>query len=564
MPLKAADISRVRNKVVRGELIQKRKKELKQAKLKKRLARKEAEARGETVERGIPRTIENTREWLGDEDGEYADPRTRPAPVTVNDETGDVTVDMGTLSNLFPTNNPTTTGPEASTSELPPPPEPKVLITTSPGKPPTPHTRGFLQDLQALLGGKTRADVVPRRSPKFELGRVARWARKRGYGAIMVVGEDHAKPTSLTVSLLPYGPTAHFRLTGITLCKDIPGHAKPTSHPPELVLNHFATPLGLSLATLLSQLFLPPSQAAKLQRQGFQGRQVVLAQNSRDFVFVRRYRYMFALKSHRLGKTKKQSDVARITEPNPEDEIDDTVKTRFQEIGPQFTLKMRWIRRGPLGETGHEREARERHEAATGEQATEYGERAEGGADDGEDGDEDDLEGGDEMGMAIDDEAINGQDGDDDDDDDESEAAAKKAIGLDESDAAGQPNFSNMEDPTTAAEASTSAFAEEPLPSTTDTGNSKKRPRTTPRVRKKPYHALLNPPPDSDSDSPEPEPVPLPMNGKKKNPELKSAIATVGHTWHAGKGEGGVREGAKRREWNWDARMQVSRRKFFL
>lgn len=110
---------------------------------------------------------------------------------------------MGTLSNLFPTNAPPAVhhqdaeagGPEASTSSLPPPPEPKVLITTSPGKPPTPHTRGFLEDLQALLGGKTRADVVPRRSPKFELGRVARWARKRGYGAIMVVGEDHAHPS---------------------------------------------------------------------------------------------------------------------------------------------------------------------------------------------------------------------------------------------------------------------------------------------------------------------------------------------------------------------------------
>ncbi|POY75337.1 hypothetical protein BMF94_1565 [Rhodotorula taiwanensis] len=566
MPLKAADISRVRNKVVRGELNQKRKKELKQLKLKKRIARKEAEARGETVERGIPRTIENTREWLGDEDGEYADPRTRPAPVSVNEETGDVTVDMGTLSNLFPTNAPPAVhhqdaeagGPEASTSSLPPPPEPKVLITTSPGKPPTPHTRGFLEDLQALLGGKTRADVVPRRSPKFELGRVARWARKRGYGAIMVVGEDHAHPTSLTVSLLPYGPTAAFRLTGITLCKDIPGHAKPTSHPPELVLNHFATPLGLSLATLLSQLFLPPAQAAKLQRQGFQGRQVVLAQNSRDFVFVRRYRYMFALKSHRLGKTKKQSDVARITEQNPDDEIDDTIKARFQEIGPKFTLKMRWIRRGPLGETGHEREARERHEEATGEQATEYGERAGAGAD----GDDDDE--GETFGASSDDEEMptDGETGADDgevdnavgegdEDDAEAEAAARKAIGLDETDAAGQPNFTGMQDPT----APTPAAAPE---------NSKKRPRTTPRVRKKPYHALLNPPPDSDSDSPEPEAVPLPMAGKKKNPELTSAIATVGHTWHAGKGEGGVRESAKRREWNWEARMQVSRRKFFL
>ena len=136
---------------------------------------------------GITRTIENTREWLGDEEGEYADPRTRPAPVTVNEQTGDVTVDMGTLSNLFPI------APEPQLP-LTTATEPKVLITTSPGKPPAPFTKTFLDDLQALLGGKKRADVVPRRSPKFEMGRVARWARGRGYGCIMVVGEDHAKP----------------------------------------------------------------------------------------------------------------------------------------------------------------------------------------------------------------------------------------------------------------------------------------------------------------------------------------------------------------------------------
>lgn len=258
---------------------------------------------------------------------------------------------------------------------------------------------------------------------------------------------------------------------------------------------------------------------------------------------------MFALKSHRLGKTKKQSDVARITEQNPDDEIDDTIKARFQEIGPKFTLKMRWIRRGPLGETGHEREARERYEKATGEQATEYGERAGAGAD----GDDDDE--GETFGASSDDEEMptDGETGADDgevdnavgegdEDDAEAEAAARKAIGLDETDAAGQPNFTGMQDPT----APTPAAAPE---------NSKKRPRTTPRVRKKPYHALLNPPPDSDSDSPEPEAVPLPMAGKKKNPELTSAIATVGHTWHAGKGEGGVRESAKRREWNWEVSL---------
>lgn len=46
------DISGVRNKIVRGQLLAKQKKEKNQAKLRKRIARKEAENRGEEVERG--------------------------------------------------------------------------------------------------------------------------------------------------------------------------------------------------------------------------------------------------------------------------------------------------------------------------------------------------------------------------------------------------------------------------------------------------------------------------------------------------------------------------------
>lgn len=100
-------------------------------------------------------------------------------------------MDLGTLATLFPSlSEPPPTLPNGKLA-----PEPKVLITTSPGKPPAPYTRDFLEDLRALLGGDKRADIVPRRSPKFELGKVARWARGRGYGAIAVVGEDHAKPS---------------------------------------------------------------------------------------------------------------------------------------------------------------------------------------------------------------------------------------------------------------------------------------------------------------------------------------------------------------------------------
>ena len=157
------------------------------------------------MSKGHTRTIENTREWLGDSE-EYSDPRTRPAKVEVDEATGDVRVDLGTLSTLFPSlSGPPPTLPNGKLA-----PEPKCLITTSPGKPPAPYTRDFLEDLRALLGGEKRADIVPRRSPKFELGKVARWARGRGYGAIAVVGEDHAKPSESVFGV-------HLRAISLTL-----------------------------------------------------------------------------------------------------------------------------------------------------------------------------------------------------------------------------------------------------------------------------------------------------------------------------------------------------------
>lgn len=303
-------------------------------------------------------------------------------------------------------------------------------------------------------------------------------------------------------------------------------HAKSTSHPPELVLNHFSTPLGLSLASLLSHLFLPPSTAEVLAAQGYQGRQVVLAQNSRDFVFIRRYRYMFALKSHALG-SKKKVGLERQGPANPDE--DDTIKARFQEIGPRMTVKMRWIRRGALGETGDERQERERAEKG------EEGGIVEGGED--EEGDIDINEtGGTNEAAQDDDEAA-----------EEKEAA--KAIGLDDKDADGQPNFDFA---AAAAEAEASRAAAGPSTATAKPAKPVKRPRTIPRKRKLPYHALLRPPP---SPSPEPgyqesQPVPLPSkDGKIKESSL---LSTVGKTWHAGKGEGGVREGKKRREWGWE------------
>jgi len=70
---------------------------------------------------------------------------------------------------------------------------PRILITTSPG--PSKPTYHFCDDLKSIFPG---GEFFKRPKGRgFELGRVARWSAKRGYSAMIVVNEDHKKPSEL-------------------------------------------------------------------------------------------------------------------------------------------------------------------------------------------------------------------------------------------------------------------------------------------------------------------------------------------------------------------------------
>ncbi len=59
----------------------------------------------------------------------------------------------------------------------------------------------------------------------------------------------------MLVSHLPIGPTAFFKLSSFQPGKSIPGHGRPTSHIPELILNNFTTRLGRRTGRFLGSLF---------------------------------------------------------------------------------------------------------------------------------------------------------------------------------------------------------------------------------------------------------------------------------------------------------------------
>ncbi|CAL9729674.1 ribosome production factor 1 [Monosporozyma unispora] len=149
----------------------------------------------------------------------------------------------------------------------------------------------------------------------YKLKEIADMCIKRDFTDMVIINEDKKKVTGLTFMHLPDGPTFYFKLSSYVEIQKIRGHGKPTSHIPELILNNFQTRLGKTVGKLF-QSILP-------QNPDFEGRQVITLHNQRDYIFFRRHRYIFK----------------------------ETERVGLQELGPQFTLKLKRLQRGLREET---------------------------------------------------------------------------------------------------------------------------------------------------------------------------------------------------------------------
>jgi ribosome production factor 1 len=215
-----------------------------------------------------------------------------------------------------------------------PPPTPKVLLTTSLNS--TIH-----EEAQLICSLFPNSTYIPRSGHryghKYSLREICKYATNREYTTVLLVKEDLKKPVGLSVVHLPTGPTFHFTISNWVEGKKLPGHGNPTNHYPELLLNNFKTPLGLLTAKLFMTLF-PPSPE-------FQGRQVVTLHNQRDYIFVRRHRYVF--------RDKRKTEKSIVGTDGQELKGVEDIRAGLQELGPRFTLKLRRVDKG-VGRAGSE------------------------------------------------------------------------------------------------------------------------------------------------------------------------------------------------------------------
>ncbi|KAF3479787.1 uncharacterized protein GIQ15_06763 [Arthroderma uncinatum] len=231
--------------------------------------------------------------------------------------------------------------PSLFPTETPPPP--KILITTS--------LNSTLHQQAKLLTEFFPNSVYIRRSAhryshKFSIREISSFAANRNYTAVVVLEEDLKRVSGLTIVHLPVGPTFHFSISNWIEGKKLPGHGNPTGHWPELILNNFRTPLGLLTAHLFRTLFPPQPE--------LQGRQVVTLHNQRDYIFVRRHRYMF--------RDKRETEKCVVDANGVEMKGVEGIRAGLQELGPRFTLKLRRIDKGIQRKSGQDWEWKGRME----------------------------------------------------------------------------------------------------------------------------------------------------------------------------------------------------------
>lgn len=230
---------------------------------------------------------------------------------------------------LLPDEDSSATADESgATSTTTPAAQPKILITTS--RHATIHK--YAQTLTDVFPNST---YIPRSGHRYitheySVREIASYAHNRGYTALLIVNEDQKKPSGLDITLLPNGPMLHFSIQTWVDAKRLPNHARSTGHVPEMIMNNFDTPLGKLVGGVLGRLF--PKNPELI------GRTVLTLHNQRDYVFVRRHRYMMRDK-RATERSVTEKDGKAMTG------VED-VRVALQEIGPRMTLKLRRVDKG--------------------------------------------------------------------------------------------------------------------------------------------------------------------------------------------------------------------------
>ncbi|XP_059443825.1 uncharacterized protein LOC132175789 [Corylus avellana] len=156
--------------------------------------------------------------------------------------------------------------------------DPKILITTS-RNPSGPLTQ-FVKELKVVFPNAQRMN----RGGQV-IKEIIETCRANDFTDVILVHEHRGVPDGMTISHLPFGPTAYFGLLNVVTrhdLKDRKGIGKMSEACPHLILNKFSTKLGERTANILQHLFPVPKPDTK---------RIITFANESDYISFRHHVY---------------------------------------------------------------------------------------------------------------------------------------------------------------------------------------------------------------------------------------------------------------------------------
>lgn len=182
--------------------------------------------------------------------------------------------------------------------------DPKIMITTS--RDPSSRLKMFVKELRLIFPNSQRMN-----RGGYEIKQLIHACRANDVTDFIIVHEHRGVPKSLVICHLPYGPTAYFTVTDVTMRHDIPNIGTMSEQYPHLIFHNFRTKLGVRVSNILKYLFPVPKEESK---------RVITFANHDDYISFRHHTY-------------KKVDGKEI---------------ELTEVGPRFQLKLYDLKLGTL------------------------------------------------------------------------------------------------------------------------------------------------------------------------------------------------------------------------
>ncbi|XP_023172908.1 U3 small nucleolar ribonucleoprotein protein IMP4 [Drosophila hydei] len=181
--------------------------------------------------------------------------------------------------------------------------DPKIMLTTS--HEPSSRLKMFVKELRLIFPNAQQMN-----RGKYQLKTLMEACRANNVTDFIIVHEHRGIPDSLVICHLPFGPTAFFNITDVTMRHDIPDIEPMSEQKPHLVFSNFKSNIGLRAVQILKHLFPVPKEKSE---------RVISFINNEDNISFRHHQYKYINKEIKL-----------------------------KEVGPRFQLKLYQIKLGTL------------------------------------------------------------------------------------------------------------------------------------------------------------------------------------------------------------------------